>query len=174
MIVNLTDPPEVVSVDEAAAALRLDLTEGDALLAGYLLAARELLESDSGRLFGRRDVRMTLYGWADEIELPVPAGAVTSVSYTDADGVEQPLAPGSYVTRYRNGITRLCAASGTSWPVLGADGAIKIDLAAGESPISELARTAIIMLAGYWFDNPGGDAPAGYIALMQRLKVKWL
>ncbi|API58867.1 hypothetical protein BSL82_05700 [Tardibacter chloracetimidivorans] len=177
-LVQLTAPTDTISVDEAAAMLRMDTTDADPLLAGHLLAAREMLESDTGRLFGSRTLRWTIDAWpscAGELTIPrAPVTAVTSVKYDDADGVEQTLATDDYLVRQRHGLTRITLAAGKSWPTLGDDGQVRIAFTAGESPISEIARRAIVQLAAFWFDNPIGAVSEGYTSMMTRLRVRWL
>lgn len=175
MIEELTSPGEVVTADEAATLLRLDTTDYDALLAGNLLAARELLERDTARVFGPRGYRLTLDCFSHEITIPrAPVSAVTEIRYTDTDGNEVVLDASTYVVRERNGLKRIRLATGANWPALGTDGQVKIEFTAGENPISEVARMAIVQLAGYWFDNPAGSVSEGYQAAVNRLKMIWL
>ena len=172
MIENLTEPAPVVTLAEAKQALRIDGdTAFDATLERNIAAATQTLEGDTGRLFGHREIRVTLPRWSPV--MPLPAGEIDSVTYTAVDGTDQVLVPSSYVFSERFGQWMLRSASGQSWPALGADGTVRIEMTAGEEA-SETARQAIIVLAGHWFDNPTGDVPFGYTALMTRLRLSWL
>jgi len=115
----LVVPPAVepISVAEAKAAGRLPDGE-DGLIRGWIAAARQQVETDTGLalLTQTRDVYVDAVTGA-VITLPAqsrPLQAVTSVKTIDAAGVEQTLDPANYVVDLAS--ARIGLAQGGAWP----------------------------------------------------------
>ena len=77
---------EPITLAEAKSHLRVDTTEDDTLIAGYITSAREWCEDYLDRALVSQRLVMRLDAFPDEIELPRPpmasAGTATAVSIT--------------------------------------------------------------------------------------------
>lgn len=155
---------EPVSLDEAKAHLRIDGTDEDALIASLISAAAARLDGRDGVL-GRclitQSWRLTLDGFAPEIELPLPpVQSVDSIVYDAPDGSEQTLASESYRALGLGDAAsaRLRPTPGLGWPpVATASATVRITLTAGYGPqpadVPEPIRTAIKMHVGHLFEH---------------------
>lgn len=125
MSLYIVTPPnmEPVSLAEARAHCKLDVTDDDALLAGYIMASREMLEHEIQRALIARTYEYTLDEFPsgdDAIELPmgpIPASgamSVTSVKYTDSADVEQTVSGSAYTVDAYSNVPRVQPVAG--WP----------------------------------------------------------
>lgn len=103
---RIITPPAVepVTLAEARAQARIDHTLEDAVLAGYILSAREVCEHELQAALIARTYELTLPGFPScGISLPMgpvpgaPGLTIASVKYTDSADVEQTVAPSAYV-----------------------------------------------------------------------------
>jgi uncharacterized phiE125 gp8 family phage protein len=118
---------EPVSLIEAKQHCRVDSTDDDGLIAGYILSARSWAEDLTRRAFTTQTWDYTIdsdwprmrVGYCDvyRIELPKPKLiSVSSVSYVDTNGASQTLATDQYTVN-ATGITGLIdPAYGVTWP----------------------------------------------------------
>lgn len=122
-LVVITPPTaEPVSVPEARAQVKMDLTDDDAALALYLIAAREMAEHELQRALVARTYELTLDAFPDgTIEIPMgPVAAaggtltVSSIKYTDLTGAEITIDPSAYTVDGISDAPRIVATSG--WP----------------------------------------------------------
>lgn len=144
---------EPVTLAELRAQARVDGPDDDALLLGYLIAARQHLEHYLGRPILPTPMRAEIEAWPDDaLLLDAPVISVDGVSHTGSDG--QPAAWTDFVVRAGPGGTKwLRPAAGARWPTLGTDPVIAITITAGWLPalLPEIVRTAIVQLAAHWF-----------------------
>ena len=158
----LKTPPaiEPISLDEAKQHLRISDTTEDAYILNLIKIAREWCEVYQSRSYITQTWQLTLDAWPQEryIVLPrPPVQSVVSVKYTDKDGIEHTfsdyLVDSSY---YRS---RIVLKDDASWPsdALLPTPAIAIEYTAGYGNISSniplLARQAILLLVGHWYEN---------------------
>lgn len=160
--VNLVTPPAVepVTLDQLKTHLRVDasFTDDDALLMGFITAAREWCESYMRRAIFNQTWQMTLDHfpyWTEfgtmkpasrldymygsyfsnlVIELPKPKlVSVTSITYVDATGTQQTLDPSQYRADLTSEPARLSPAAGLYWPMSQqfVPGSVKITYVAG-------------------------------------------
>jgi len=183
----------VVTLAEIKLQLRLDSddTSEDDLLNMYIDAATEKFEKETRRSLLTKTYTYTLDNFPDttynnpyaEIELPYsPATAITSIYYKDYDGTST-LYSSSYYT-LNTGTEPSTVSPATSWPTVGDySGAVTITYTAGYGPsatnISDLAKHAIILLVGHWYENREAstglrlnEVPMGYDALVTNYK-RW-
>lgn len=169
---------EPLTLGEARAHLRLDDTTEDALVLGYLMAAREEAEAFTGQSFISRTATALLKAWPDEIELCAFPASVTSITYTDTAGTTQTLATTEYVA-WADGksFPRIYPASGKSWPTLGTDPTITITATVGYSSMNAVpqsVRQAMMTHLTWQHENrAGGEMPAGhsFYALLNKLRL---
>jgi uncharacterized phiE125 gp8 family phage protein len=114
---------EPVTLEDVKAHARITDTASDALLDAYIVSAREEAESYMGRGILTQTWSLTLDEWACEIPLPMaaPLQSVTSITYYDADGVQQTLASSVYDIDTTTRPGRVVLKPGQSWPSLQSD-----------------------------------------------------
>lgn len=156
----LTPPAaEPVSLETAKVHLRVDHDEEDALIAGWIAAAREMTELHTGKRWVTQTLRLTLGAWpCGEIRLPVePVASVGSVSYFDQAGAGQEI--GDFQTWLDHSPPLVCPAPQGYWPALqvGRLAPIAIEFTAGGNvnAVPEAVKTAILLTLGYWDQNRG-------------------
>jgi uncharacterized phiE125 gp8 family phage protein len=160
---------EPVSVGEARSHLRLDTSDTDALLAGYLLAARMHAENHCRRVFMSQTWDTTFdYDWPqikNEYRLDFPFGpvrSITQVTYTDEDDVVQTLASTDYLLRGtgEDNLPYIVPAYDVTWPtVLDIPETIRVRFVAGygtnPGDVPEPIRNAILLHTELLYDrNP--------------------
>jgi uncharacterized phiE125 gp8 family phage protein len=164
---------EPVTMIEVKAHCRVDIDDDDGLLAGYILAARMHLETETRRAFMTQTWDYTLDNeWLWEwdrrcqkrryrIALPkAPLQSVTSISYVDSNGTTQTLAADQY--RVVDASNRLAEAwiepaYGVTWPSV-RDQAATITVRmvcgyTGTNAFPEELRQALLLLIGHWYEN---------------------
>lgn len=173
---------EPVSVEGFKAHARIDYSEEDSLLAGYLKAARDMVERDSQRAMFTQTWTLKLDAFpCDQIELRVcPVQAVTSITYTDTSGASQTWGTSNYVVDVQSEPATITLASGAVWPTtLDQANVVTVTFTAGyatPTAVPPLACQLIRLLAGHWYRNresvgPGsmGSVPQTYDDGIQRL-----
>jgi uncharacterized phiE125 gp8 family phage protein len=162
MSLSLVTPPTVepVTLTQFKQHARIDRDDEDAVINGYLTAARRHVEAILRRQLLSATWRLTLDAFpCGPIYLPrPPLVSVTSVKYVDSDGVTQTLATGDYqVDTYREP-AQVVAAYGTAWPVARYQpNAVEVIYVAGygtlPTDVPQPIRQAIQLLASHWYEN---------------------
>lgn len=156
---------EPVSLAEAKAHLRVDVTDDDTLITAMIQAAREYIEDATGRALINQTWRLSLNAWpeVDYIELPrPPLASVTSVAYTGSDGTAYTFSTGYYDVDTDSEPGRVALEYGDDWPstTLAAVNPIQITYVAGygatSASVPEFLRQAILLLLGHWYENREG------------------
>jgi uncharacterized phiE125 gp8 family phage protein len=146
---------EPVSLDDAKAHLRVDDDGDDALIAGYISAARRHVEDYTGQALVRRGFvqEFTTFGLALELAKR-PLGDVTAVAYTDQAGLTRDYS--DFVVQFDRG--RVFPARDGWWPTLGRYGSIQVAYTAGydEGGVPEPLTQAMLLLIGHWYANREG------------------
>jgi len=173
-----TDEP--VSLIEAKQHCRIDSTDDDGLLAGYILAARSWAEDYTRRAFMTQtwDYRIdasiasgeSVSGWPEvkvgsacyqRIHLPKPPLiSVTSITYVDSNGVSQTLAADQYLVNAYSIEGIIDPAYGVTWPSVRRQmNAITVRFVCGygANPGTgqelDRIRQAILLTVGHWYEN---------------------
>lgn len=163
---------EPVTLAEAKAHCKEELPDNDALLAGYILAARQHVENETQRAIitqtfdykaASTDGLWPVY-WDGQcyttgIKLPMPPlQSVTSVNYVDTSGNPQLLATDQYQVVKTNGDSLegiVVPAYGVAWPGLRPIfDAVTVRFTSGYGGLESVPhaiRQAILMLVGEWF-----------------------
>jgi len=147
----------------AVTALLFDpAAEEDALLLGYLKAARTYAEDYQNRSYCEQIWETTMDEWPDDGDIKLERGpwlSVDEVAYTDVDGTETILIEDTdYVVSLRRGVLRL--AYGMSWPsvTLAVIDPIVITFTTGMTSIPADVVSAILLYAGWLVGHRGEDA----------------
>jgi uncharacterized phiE125 gp8 family phage protein len=168
---------EALTLSEAKAHCRVDISDGDGLIAGYILAARHYVEGEIHRPIVSRMYDYTIgFGWPLKgyqvwIDLPCPPLlAVRSVSYVDASGATQVLSPSLYSVLTNRPRGAIVPAYNATWPeVRNQPEAITVRFVAGYTSFTDTTtspsvavsgpgvpddlRQALGMLVGHWYEN---------------------
>lgn len=173
MHVAVITPPseEPITLAEAKTHLRVDGDDEDALITGYIIAARIACEMVARRAFVTQTLLGVLDDWPttknwlydqarrDVIELlRPPLTSVTSVVYRLSDGTQQTWGTGNYVVDAVTEPGRIALAHNVSWPSddLYPIGAIHITYQAGYGAavsVPELYKQAIKLQLAYIYEN---------------------
>jgi uncharacterized phiE125 gp8 family phage protein len=182
---TVTTPPALdpLSIEEVKTHCRVTSVDEDGLIAGYILAARQYVESICGLAL----ITQTITAYFDSfygIWLPRwPVQSVSSVSYLDSTAVSQPLATDVYYADVRARPAFIAAAYSQCWPQsYYQQNAVTVVFVAGygatPGSIPEPIRQAMLMLIGHWYENresattaPLTDAPTSTKALLAPYRV---
>jgi uncharacterized phiE125 gp8 family phage protein len=158
-LLRLVTPPTALAVtlDEAKTHLRVEDSESDALIVGYIGAAQDQL-GYVGRAFAPATYALDLSFLPFRVELPIaPVRAISAVKVTDTSGTETTLSPSLYKLFVRtNGIGEVRLAAGQSWPPMRGDlGSASIEFTAGYDPdaLPPGLRAAILLITGRLFEE---------------------
>jgi uncharacterized phiE125 gp8 family phage protein len=153
---------EPVSLAEAKAHCRITEADEDGVIAGYILAARNHVETETRRALLTQTWELTLDAWPASIVLPrPPAISITSISYVDAQGATQTLAADQYrLVKQDTGEWAIIPAYQVTWPTLRVDASVvTVRYACGygtlPGSIPEELRQAMLLLVEHWFRNRG-------------------
>lgn len=184
-------PPasEPVSLDEAKIQCRVDGTEQDDYFTARIKAAREKVESLSGRSLITQTWRAD-FGCFPCRGQPLrlahsPVQSVVSVYYYDDQGVNTLLDPSIYKLEKTGQQGRLWLAPDQDWPSIQPQfDAVRITYLAGygdEAAVPEVARLAMLQMIEHWYDNRGvmaggpiSEIPLAATALIGELTVRSL
>lgn len=175
---------EPVSLAEVKAHCRVFINDDDAILAGYLIAARQHIESVTHRALMSQTLDYTIdYGWPfvghrgdsckfgfglgvgynyppPKIRIPrPPLISITSVSYVDQSGVTQTLAADQYFVSKKQYVGAIEPAYSVIWPYVRPQSeAITIRFVAGygsnPGDVPEAIRQAILLMVSHLYENP--------------------
>lgn len=157
-----TSGSEPVTLDDAKRSARMDETESelDALIGGYITAAREQAEQITGRRYRPQVLRTELVDWpaADDV-IAVWEARDCAVSYWNGTAFVS-LSSSLYMYAASGRGTVLAPLTGATWPTLGdrpVGARVRIDLTAGpETPdaVPESVKLFIMAAVAAWADNP--------------------
>jgi uncharacterized phiE125 gp8 family phage protein len=156
---------EPLTLAEAKAHLRVDLSDDDAMIQRMIVAAREWVETVTGRALMTQSWRMTLDAWPDGEALALirpPVQAVTAVRTFDAASAANVWAEANYALRFGaepQGLVRLASA----WPAPGRGRmGIEIDLTCGYGAVAAdvpaSLRQAVLSKTARLYERRGDDA----------------
>jgi uncharacterized phiE125 gp8 family phage protein len=172
MALTRTDGPDVepVSLVEAKAHLRVDISDDDALIGALIVAAREMAEAITRRALITQTWVYTLDSWprGGMIAFPMPPlQDVGDVDYTSYTGVTATLADTSYVIDTASEPGRLRLKFTSFWPsvILRELAAIEIEFDAGYGDdgahVPQAIRQAMLLMIGHWYEKRELMAPPG-------------
>jgi uncharacterized phiE125 gp8 family phage protein len=147
-----------VTLAEAKAHLRVTHDEEDLLIEELIAAATERFERTTGLRLGETSLVLILDRFpngADPIRVPFrPLRSVEEIRYVDTAGEWQTLDEAAYMvtTSRQPGVIRPTYAK--IWPQIRSQPeAVKIELTAGYEDVPSLARCAILLMIGGWYEH---------------------
>lgn len=167
IVTTVAATDDLVTVDEVKSHSRIDTTADDTLLEGYIQAATDLVEQETGRHFAGRTVAISFDDWpdCDVLKLPVyPLQSVTNVKYKDKDGNLQTMSSDDYVVDLDSVMPRIALAESASWPsaTLYPLSAVVVTAVTGHADINDapqIARQAVMLMVGQWYENREDQMP---------------
>lgn len=161
MFLASISPPstEPITLGEAKAHLRVDLTDDDALITALIVAARQYAESETGRSLITQSWRLILDGFpggrgpgtngsissllpGNAILLDqAPVQSISSIQYLDTGGAWQTLPESEWVAELQSAPARITPAFGKTWPTaLPQIGSVKVEFVAGYGEASAVPQ----------------------------------
>jgi uncharacterized phiE125 gp8 family phage protein len=173
-----------VSLAEAKAHLRIDLSDEDTQITAMILAATEAAEQIMGRSVMTQTWELSLDDFPDAIELTrIPTASITSVTYADTFGVQTVLSGASYVLDNADdfGFSYVVPVYGAEWPDTRCEiNAVKVRFVSGyanASEVPESIKSWIKLQVGAMFEHREAEGtaqtyPLGFAdRLLYRFKV---
>jgi len=140
--------------------LRAPVSLEDALLSGFITAARQYCEGYQNRAYITQTWEGALDGWPEIIDVPLPPlQIVDSIEYYGTDGLSNLLLPAEYQEDVRGYKARITPAYGKHWPTLTLQplSGIVVTFTTGygllATDVPERIRTAIKLLAGHLYEH---------------------
>lgn len=166
MIIKVITPPasEPVTLSEAKAQCRVDISTDDTLITSYISAARRLCERINWRAFMTQTLEVWFDAWpsTDSIRLPrPPLQSVTYIKYYDEDSVVATLSSSTYFVDTISERGRIVLNTDQSWPSVTlrpANGVVVRYVAgwASAADVPETIKQAILLVVGHWYENREG------------------
>jgi uncharacterized phiE125 gp8 family phage protein len=169
--IAVVSPPgeEPVTLAELKLHARVDLTDDDELLSALITAAREWVESHTGRRLMQRTETLFLDGFpdSDRIAIPVaPVAAIGAVTYLDDAGASTTLDSSAYVTDVNGPIGVVALKTGQTWPALTSSkrpvNAVRVAFTSGYATaalVPSSLKLVVKMLAAHFYENREGTTP---------------
>lgn len=155
-LIRTSSPAPVLTAEQARAHLRIDDAGEDALLTGFIAAAADYVERETGTALAQADYVLTLDAWPIDgvIRLPVPPlVSVESIEYRDPSGTDVEMSPTSFVfdAYHRPGRVVLFERPA----VASIPAAIRVNFIAGYAAdtIPPTLLHAVKMLVGHFYEN---------------------
>lgn len=159
-LVKVGAATEPITIAEAKAQCRVSINEDDTLLYSLIIAAREAVETIMR--MGLSDQTYDMYlnsWWPGDLLLPMPPlQSVTSIKYTDIDGVETTWSSSNYYVSTAQIPGRVVLKTNISFPTveLKEVDAIVIRFVSGYADpghVPELLKRAMLLIVGHLYEN---------------------
>lgn len=148
---------EPVSLETAKDHLRVDHSEDDALIYGYVTAAREWAEDFTRRAFGTQTYDLYFDGWPHfPLALPrAPLQSVTGVFYTDESGDETEWDSSNYLVDTAAEPGRIILKRTAALPAvtLQETNGVRVRFVAGHEDTPWKVQAAILVILGDLYEN---------------------
>lgn len=149
-----------ITVAEAKAHLRVDVSDDDTLITAYITAAAQLAEQATGRALLPQTWEITLDAFPDAFELTrTPVTSITSLIYADATGTDITLSNTLYTldTADEFGPAYCVPAYGTTWPATRDQvNAVRLRFVAGwadAASVPESVKAWVKLMVGAMYEN---------------------
>ena len=157
--VHTAPTAEPITVAEAKAQAKVDISDEDVWFSKAIPAARMLAEVFTKRTFVTTSWRLTLDQFPSwEFYLPRPRlVSVTSIKYLDSSGVQQTMSPSGYTVDIYTEPGRITPAYGGSWPSgIVHTNAVEVIYDAGygaPSAVPASVKHALLLTVAHWYEN---------------------
>ncbi len=152
--VTIAPANEPVTLALAKAQCRVEDTNEDDLIGGYVAAARAHVEAYCNTPLVSRTITVKCDSFCDFATFPLgPMASVSSVAYVDTDGATQTLAGTVYELRNDGLDVSLVLKYDQSWPAIQSGSRITVTGVAGYAAIPDDVSHAILLLIAHWYQN---------------------
>jgi uncharacterized phiE125 gp8 family phage protein len=157
--VRTTEPAsQPIMLDDVKEHLRIDATDEDVVVTGYVSAATQWAEEFMNRALVTQTWKLYLDEWPANgvITLPrPPLVSVTSVKYTSDAGVEATFTSTNYHVDIVTEPGRIVLKSTASWPstVLADINGIVVEYVAGYTVVPQAIQQALRFMVGHYYEN---------------------
>ena len=174
MALKLITPATVLAVSlvEAKAHLRVDVSDDDTLITAYITAATELAEQATGRAIMPQTWQLTLDAFPDALALTrTPVASITSITYADTAGTVQTLSNTLYSLDNvdDHGSAYVVPAYGSAWPSTRDQvNAVTCTFVAGwpaAANVPESIKAWVKLMVGAMYENRAAEADKQTYAL---------
>lgn len=178
---------EPVSLQEAKLQCKIitDITDvaefaEDSLIQAWIATARAVAEHYTGRALATQTLEMAFPAFPGDcfdLDMP-PVQSVTSIKYTDLNGVEQTVSPSLYLVSSYGTARRVALTYGSEWPSTRDEPeAVRVRYVTGYSPAPAAVNAAIKLMVGWFNEHRGSEMdpddiqPPAAKALLNTVKV---
>lgn len=154
---------EPLTATEAKNHLRVDVSDEDAQISSWIVAARKYVEQLTGRALMPQTWDVLFDDFAcDQIWLPkAPVSAITHVKYYATNGTLTTLSSDAYLSELPAGddagLARIEPIYGTSWPIVQCRmSAVQVRIVCGyanAAAVPDGLKAAMKLLIGHWYAN---------------------
>jgi uncharacterized phiE125 gp8 family phage protein len=154
---------EPISLDDMKTHLRVDITDDDELITGYMIAARISCENIAGKFFIDQTWDLWDDGFPGSSILTLPRGmgplqSVTHIKYWDQDDQEQTFDSANYIVDDKSEPARIVLRSGETWPsdILAEINGVNVRVVVGfgdDADVPENIKQAIKLTVGHYYEN---------------------
>jgi uncharacterized phiE125 gp8 family phage protein len=144
-----------VTLGDALDQLRTDGTSDGAYIQALIASACDLIGEMTGRVLGIETWVASCASVSGDFNLPKsPVLAVSSITYFDANDVQQPAIVGDFYLFASDDRSVLRPKSGKSWPsTITREDAVSITFTAGYEVLPPALRAAILLMVGHLYEN---------------------
>lgn len=169
LITTTAAASDPVSVSEAKAHCRVDISTDDTYITALITAATEAVQTRTGRQLVNATFRAAWDTLPASGEFPLmrePVSAVSSVKYYDADETQQTLDDTEYWVDLESTPPRVVLRDGFPSLYGWRPGLIQIVFVAGYgasgSSVPAALKQAVMLLVGHWYENREANITNGY------------
>lgn len=173
---------EPITLAEAKAHCRVDITDDDTLISALIVTAREYCEGYLHRKLITQAWDWTMEGFPSCFQFPfLPVSAITSVKYYDTANVQQTLSSSYYQVDLYSTPARVHLAYGYAWPSsYERSDAVVVRFSAGyanAAAVPQAIKQAMLLLIGHWYRSREAagtrveEIPMGVQALLFPLRL---
>jgi uncharacterized phiE125 gp8 family phage protein len=172
LVPPVTPPPEPVSLADAKAHLRVDIPDDDNLIENLIVTAREIAETETRRALTPQTWKLILDAFPanpqsaltwqfdqDRFRLPFPPlQSVTSIVYTDLNGVPATISPSMYQVDTASEPGRIALVSGQVWPTtaLATIAGVVVTFVTGyptPAAVPQSIKQGMLLVIGAYYEN---------------------
>ena len=160
---------EPITLAQAKLHARVEHDADDALITGFIVAAREDAEHELGRLLAAQVWQVTFDAFpAVEIALGPDVTGIQSIQYLDTSGVLQTLDPAAYVLDNMDRAQCFALpADGYEWPTTyDSANAVRVRIACGLDPVPETVRAWMLLRVGTLIEHRAAVAAGQTLTAM--------
>lgn len=162
LVISLQTEPveEPITLLEAKAHLRVDISDDDDLITSLIIAAREYVEKASRRTFITQTWKLSVKDFSfSEMDIPLPPlQSISSITYRDSEGNTNTVNSTVYEVDSDSEPGKVNLAYGKCWPTatLAVTNPVQITFVSGygdADAVPQKWKQAILLLVASWYEN---------------------